>query len=124
MLVVYTAGPYRNGCEWGVKQNIRMAEDVAVQLWAAGYAVICPHANTNFFGGACGCADSVWLEGDLEIIKRCDIMVVLPGYETSSGTKREIELARNKAMPIYYWEITSQREAVLNHLPVSADTSK
>lgn len=52
MKVVYVAGPYRGPSEWAVKCNIEAAERVAIALWQQGYAVICPHKNTAFFGGA------------------------------------------------------------------------
>jgi hypothetical protein len=103
MRVFYVAGPYRSNTEWGLVENIRQAEYVASLLWSWGFAVISPHKNTAHFGGIHGLNDDVWLKGDLEILKRCDMVVVLPGWENSSGTKEEIELAKENHMPIYYW---------------------
>ena len=109
MLVAYVAGPYRNKSLYFIKQNIRRAEDVAVRLWNYGYAVICPHANTNFFDGAYGMEDDVWLKGDLEIISRCDILVVIPGWASSKGTKEEIKFARSLGIPVFFWEKEEQK---------------
>src|SRR5262245_44293226 len=110
MKVVYTAGPYRDarGPRF-IELNIRAAEEVAIQLWQWGYAVICPHANTRHFDGAA--PDTVWLEGDLEIIRRVDTMVVLPRWQTSSGTKAEIALAEKLGIPIFYWDSITDRLA-------------
>ncbi len=103
MLLCYTAGPYRDtrGTRF-VEENIRRAEEVALQLWSWGYAVITPHANTRHFDGYCG--DRVWLEGDFEMIRRCDFLVALPRWETSSGTKEEILHATLCHVPICFWE--------------------
>jgi hypothetical protein len=101
--VCYVAGPYRASSGYLIKQNIRKAEDVAVQLWVAGFVPICPHLNTAFFDGAYGLEDAVWLKGDLEIIKRCDFMVVIPGWQTSQGTLHEIDIARQAGLPVYFW---------------------
>jgi hypothetical protein len=102
MLVGYTAGPYRAKLEWELIQNIRRAEEWAALGWAYGCAMICPHKNTAHFGGILGMDDQVWLDGDLEIIARCDFLLVVPGWERSSGTKAEIELADKLGIPIFY----------------------
>jgi len=100
--VAYVAGPYRADTIYGVAQNIQKARAVALRLWKLGYAVICPHSNTAFFDGAC--PDSVWLEGDIEILTRCDLVVLVPGWEASSGTRAEIAEARRFDIPVYEWK--------------------
>lgn len=101
MRLVYVAGKYRDSGEWAVWQNIQRASEVALALWQMGYAVICPHRNTMMFGGAA--PDDVWLKGDLEMLSRCDLLVLVPGWEKSSGTKAEIEKARELGIPVYRW---------------------
>jgi hypothetical protein len=39
-----------------------------------------------------------------EFLKRCDALAVLPGWETSNGTKMEIDNAAKKAIPVFYLE--------------------
>jgi hypothetical protein len=107
--LIYVAGPYRASCEYLVKQNIRKAEDVGIELWSWGWVPVIPHMNTAFFGGAYGLSDDVWLKGDLAIIKKCDLMVVLPGWQFSSGTKHEITVATEAGIPVYYWENEKDR---------------
>lgn len=101
MKLAYVAGPYRAASEWRVKQNIEAAERVAVMLWKLGFAVICPHKNTAFFGGIL--PDDVWLKGDLEIMRRCDLVVLVPGWETSAGARGEAEQAKRYGIPVYEW---------------------
>jgi hypothetical protein len=100
MKVVYVAGPYRAPSEWQVVQNIRRAEAAALEVWRMGAACICPHKNTALFGGAT--ADSVWLEGDLEIIRRCDAIVCVEGWELSEGARGEVELANSLNLPVFF----------------------
>jgi len=104
MRVIYVAGPYRSTTEWGLEQNIRHAEEAARQLWAAGWAVICPHKNTAHFGGAVddGPQHDLWLQGDLEILRRCDAVFMLSTWDESSGARGEQEEAIKSGRRVYY----------------------
>lgn len=99
MKVVYVAGPYRASTEYEVLLNIQAAERLALQVWQAGAACICPHKNTAFFGGAAD--DNVWLTGDLEIIRRCDALVCTSNWQTSVGAAGEVSLARSLSIPVF-----------------------
>lgn len=97
--VVYIAGPYRAKCEWDVVQNIRNAELLALEVWRLGVVALCPHKNTALFGGAAD--DSYWLEGDLELLRRSDAMVLVEGWENSSGTIEEVIFAIEHRIPVF-----------------------
>jgi len=99
MLVVYVAGPYRAPHAWAIEQNIRKAEELALKLWTRGVAAICPHANTRFYQGAL--PDELWLEGDLAIMRRCDAVVLVEGWEHSTGTLHEKDVAERLHMPVF-----------------------
>jgi len=98
MKVAYVAGPFRGPNAWVIEENIRRAERLALDLWAAGFAVICPHTNTRFYQGAL--PDNVWLDGDLEILARCDLLVCTPDWERSSGARAEVAFARSRGIPV------------------------
>lgn len=100
MKVVYVAGPFRGPNAWEIEENIRRAERLALDLWRIGVAVICPHTNTRFFHGAA--EDRIWLEGDLEIMRRCDAVVVTPDWEQSTVAKAEVAEMRRVGKPIFY----------------------
>ena len=87
MNVAYIAGPYRGSCIREVVENIRHAEKYALKYWGLGYAVICPHKNTALFDGAEH--DKVWLDGDMELLRRSDVVVMIPGWERSDGARCE-----------------------------------
>lgn len=103
MRVAYVAGPYRSKAGiHGIKANINAAMDVARQLWLMGYAVVCPHGNTALMDGV-DAPDSIWLDGDIEILGRCDLIVMIPGWEASSGAQGELQAALDIGLPAYYW---------------------
>jgi len=100
MKVAYIAGPYRSATPRGIVENIRRAEAVALKYWRRGYAVICPHLNTALFDGAAD--DTCWLEGDLEILARCDTIVMMKGWEKSQGASEELQHAQSLAKIVIY----------------------
>lgn len=91
MKVGYTAGPFRAANYWEQEQNIRRAEALALEVWRLGCACICPHANTRYFQGAC--PNETWLKGDLEIVGRCDFIILTDGWRASEGTIGEVNYA-------------------------------
>jgi len=100
MKVAYIAGPYRSETIQGIAENIRKAERIAIKYWKGGYAVICPHKNTALFDGEC--PDNVWLEGDIEIMKRCDVVIMTPDWRQSEGARQEHEIAMSLEKEIIY----------------------
>jgi hypothetical protein len=101
--IIYVSGPYRDPRgEWYVHEHIRTAEAASIQVWKLGAVAICPHLNTRFFGGFDGLPDTTWLDGDLEIIRRCDAMLMLEGWRRSTGAKMEKRLAADLKLPILY----------------------
>lgn len=100
MRVIYISGPYRGDCENEVFEHIAQARSIAVKLWDMGYAVICPHTNSFFMGSRLG--DSRFLEGDLEILRRCDSVIMVGDWEKSVGARWERNLALKLNIPIYY----------------------
>jgi nucleoside 2-deoxyribosyltransferase len=99
MKVVYIAGPFRGPSSWAIEQNIRRAEELALEVWNLGAAALCPHTNTRFFQGAG--PDHVWLEGDLEMLGRCDALILTPDWTRSAGARAEREHAVALGLPIF-----------------------
>jgi hypothetical protein len=100
MRLVYISGPYRAKSEIGILNNIRAAETIALKYWGLGFSVICPHKNTAFLGGTF--PDHVWLDGDLEMLRRSDIVVMIRGWENSVGATVEHALANQLGKEIVY----------------------
>jgi hypothetical protein len=99
MKVVYIAGPFRGPNHWVVENNIRRAETLALEVWRLGAAVICPHTNTRFFDGAAD--DAIWLEGDTELLRRSDALMLTPDWNKSSGASAERQTAIDAGIPVF-----------------------
>lgn len=106
MKLIYVAGPFRsvgyNGQQncWGIQVNVMHAMALALEVWRRGHAALCPHANTMFYQNAA--ADEVWLEGDLEMLRRCDAILLTDNWERSSGARAEAEFAKSIGLPVLY----------------------
>jgi hypothetical protein len=98
--LIYVAGPYSDWRgPWFVKQKVRGAEWVAVKLMQAGFAVICPHTMTHNWDGTVDYQG--FIDRDLEIVKRCDAVMLLPGWRTSNGAQAEKAQADFHGIPVF-----------------------
>jgi len=115
--VIYIAGPFRAPHAWGIEQNVRVAEELALQVWLIGAACICPHSNTRFFQGAA--PDHIWLEGDLAILLKCDFVLMTPNWEKSAGARKERDSAIEHGIPVFYSLVS-----LVHWLELNEDTQK
>jgi len=98
-VIIYVAGPYRNKSNWKIAQNIRKAEALCLEVWRAGMIALSPHLNTEHFQYEL--PDDVWLSGDLEMLRRCDAVLLVEGWESSNGTKAEVNFANDLGIPVF-----------------------
>lgn len=99
MKVVYIAGKYRGPNAWAVEQNIRAAEEVAARVIQLGMMPLCPHKNTAHMEGLAD--DEFFLAGTMELLRRCDAVVLVPGWDKSTGTRAEVTEARALGIPVF-----------------------
>lgn len=99
MKVVYIAGKYCGPTPWDVQKNIALAAAVAAQVWEIGLVALCPHTNSAHMEGAA--TDEQFLAGTLELMRRCDAVILVPGWSTSAGTKAEIAEAMRLGLPVF-----------------------
>lgn len=64
-----------------------------------GAACICPHLNSAQFQGAA--PDDVWLAGDIEILRRCDAVILTDDWKRSSGARAEVAEAFRLFIPVF-----------------------
>lgn len=103
MRLVYVAGPYRAATEYAVACNVHRAAAVAAELlYAHGYAVVCPHSMSHGWERHQCYTNDRTLEHCCAIVRRCDAVLVVGAWMTSSGTLQEIEAALAAGVPVYY----------------------
>ena len=100
-MIIYISGKYTGATPEETKQNIEDARIVAIYLWNEGYVALCPHLNTANFEKDCAADYQDYLVGDLELLSRCDAMVLLPDWKRSSGACIEVAYAKEHGIPIY-----------------------
>lgn len=99
MKLVYIAGPLRASNGWDVTLNIIKAKALALEVWRLGAVCICPHANTDGFGGVL--PEQTWIDGDIEILTRCDAVLMADGWEQSYGACNERLAAMKHGIPVF-----------------------
>lgn len=101
MKLVYIAGPYRALNAWEVEQNIRRAEQWAYRIASEGFFPVCPHTNTRGYFESLQTAE-FWLEGTLALMKKCDLVYAIPGWQLSTGAQGEVAAAQVAGIPVIY----------------------
>ena len=96
-MLIYVAGKYRGD----VDANIAAARKVAAECFLKGHDVICPHMNTAEMDLDTELPDEFWLKTTMNLLRRCDAIVLVPGWEDSAGTKAEIDYANSVGIPIF-----------------------
>jgi len=96
--IAYVAGPYSGKTASEIHWNIQRARTIAEALWKHGYAVICPHMNSDFMDGVVPYSD--FMDGYLEILRYADLVVVTDNYQDSPGALEEIALAEQWDIPV------------------------
>jgi nucleoside 2-deoxyribosyltransferase len=113
--VVYLAGPYRpytdeDGTRHTIAQNVREAGIYGIEVWRRGYVALVPHTLTYLDpkqqrqdGGLAGISPETFMEGELELIRRSDFVVMLPEWRHSRGAAAEKQFAEEIGKPVYEW---------------------
>jgi len=98
----YTAYTDNEGVFHSVDENIAIAKKIAAEMWAAGHIAICPHANNEKFEVIYpNIPIQQWLDGDIEMLKLCEFIEMLPNWKYSNGGTGEHAEAVRLGMPVY-----------------------
>jgi len=108
-MIVYTAGPYQSILNKdgktiiSKKHNLKVARNIAIDLWDEGYTVICPHLNTKDFEFYTCLTNEGFVTSDLEIVSLVDALVMLPNWYLSNGAVRERGHALESGVRVVVW---------------------
>lgn len=100
--LIYVAGPYRAPTAWQREKNIHHARAKGVEVARAGGYPVIPHSNTAHMDGEAD--DALWLAGTLELMKRCDGVLMVGWWEGSAGACAERDEAIRLGIPVFYDE--------------------
>lgn len=99
MRVVYVAARFTAPDGWTQAKYIRSAEVVGMAVAEAGAMPLMPTSNTRSYAGTLD--EKFWYAGTLELLRRCDAMILTPGWNGSRGVAAEIAEARLFGIPVF-----------------------
>jgi len=104
MKIVLIAGPYYSGGDpEKIEYNIRHAEKYAIALANRNIGFFCPHLHTSHFEAKANAPEEFYKELDMVIYDRaCDGVVLIPGWENSSGARNEERRATERGIPKFF----------------------
>ena len=85
--------------------NVRKAIQTGIILMKKGHFVYIPHL-THFvhIESDIEFPQQYWYKTDIEWLKLCDAIFMLPGWEYSTGARKEKEIAEQLKLKVYYSE--------------------
>jgi hypothetical protein len=106
-VLVYVAGPITANTKNKTTRNLNAGIKQAARLWQKWrIPAFSPHAQSGQWEDWDQETDYIpTLTGDLMIIDRCDIMLLLPGWEDSPGTQIEIAYANYIGTQVFESEL-------------------
>ena len=90
--LLYIAGPYSANEHHTEQDHINRAEIVSIELIRKGFHVITPHKNTAGYEKYEdeNITFETWIAMDLNILKRCDGIFLMNGWDESKGATIEV----------------------------------
>lgn len=92
--VVYVAGAYTADTPEQVEENVRLAIEAGVKIRNAGGVPFIPHLShyiMPFVDEELRYNSDYWLEWDLVMLAKCDMLYLMPSWVNSKGAQREFE---------------------------------
>lgn len=100
-MIVYVAGPYSAPERAEVEENIRRATDVGVEVARLGLYPLVPHSMTADERYEEAQPYHWWIAATAALLRCCHAVVMVPGWEFSSGACGEVDIALLRGVPVF-----------------------
>jgi len=100
-MIIYIAGRYRADKELMVDRHVAVAEYFGILVMEKGHFPLIPHTNTGRFERMVDYPDRIYLEGTMDLLRRCDGILMIPGWRKSEGAVAELEKAKRDGHCIF-----------------------
>ena len=100
--IVYIAGKYLGKTPEETELNIIRAREAMLRLSREGWFVYCPHSHSSGFEIYEDIPNEFWYQHGELILSKCNAIYMLEGWEESKGAIRELELALDLGLPVFY----------------------
>lgn len=101
MKLTYVAGPFSAATRAGVEDNIMRAALVGVEVAKVGGFPVVPHSNTSHPLYEQVQQYPFWIAATMAMLRKCDAVMLVSGWEESSGARGERKEALRLGMPIF-----------------------
>ena len=108
MRLMYIAGKFTDKSVYRQEQNIRLAEEAAVNIiksFKGEYMPVIPHSMTRNLDDSELAPWDFWMNGMLQLLDRCDAVLFLPNWRDSKGAIMEHDYAVDTKKEIFYYGI-------------------
>ena len=97
---VYVAGAYSSDNVLGVLNNIREGIKVSAAVLKAGHSPFCPWADHLFHLQDGTLTVEQYQQSSMSWLEVSDVVLLVPGWENSKGTRKEIARATELGIPV------------------------
>lgn len=101
-ICVYVAGKYSANNVMDVLENIRVGTKKCAELLKKGFVPFCPWLDYQFKFYEPSLKLEDYYRYSIAWLERSDIVYVLPNYEKSKGTLKEIKRAQELGIPVIF----------------------
>ena len=101
MKLVYVAGPFSGPHRNVVDMNIAAAQRVGIEVAKRGAMPVVPHANTQHPDYEQVQPYQFWIDGTMLLLCACEAVMLVAGWENSSGARGEVAAAQERGMPVF-----------------------
>lgn len=99
-ITCFIGGPYSSKYGWfGRVSNILRMARYKYHILKMGYVPVAPNVIYCLLSHLQ--PREYWLEGTQKLLRQCDVLFLIPGWESSSGARAEHDLAASNNQPIF-----------------------